>query len=325
MLYAENNSMDPYFNFALEYFLLKEIDLRNDFFLFWRTEPTLMVGKNQNTIEEINREYTEEKGIHVVRRISGGGTIYTDPNAWQFSFVIKNPKNDIDFYEYIAPILQALSELGIKASFNSRNDILVDGKKISGNAQYKDRVCMLHHGSILFDADLSALAKAVTPSNDKIISKGLKSVRERVANVSEYMADKMDAVEFKERMLSRLLRNMEGIYKVTAADKRRAEEIACEKFRTWEWNYGLSPKFRIAKSKRFAGGEVEFRFNVAGGCIEQCKIYGDFFCVGDAEVVSQALIGCPYRAEDINAALARVRAENLFYMISTDELIDCII
>lgn len=326
MIYIENQSLDPSFNFALEYYLIKEKEIGDEIFLFWRTEPTLMIGRYQNTIEEINQDYVKQKNIHVVRRISGGGTIYTDPNGWQFSFIIKNKEyNEIDFKKYTDPIIDALSNLGIKACFNNRNDILIEGKKFSGNAQYIEPKCILHHGSILFNTNLEELVKAITVSDEKIISKGIKSVRDRVTNVINYMDRKIESVEFKELMLSYLLKNVSSDYQLSKADIQRIEEIANEKFRSWEWNYGKSPKFNITKSNRFKGGKIEFNLNVNKGIIQECKIFGDFFSKGDIAIVSSSLIGCPYKEEDIRVRLNGIDVAKYFYLIDIDELISCII
>lgn len=326
MIYVENNSLDPFFNFALECYLMEELDLDDEYFLFWRTEPTVMIGKHQNTIEEINKDYIKEKNIHVVRRISGGGTIYTDQNGWQFSFIVKNKSSrDINFSTYTAPVISALSDLGVDAELSGRNDILISGKKISGNAQYTSNSCILHHGSILFNTDLDELVKSVTVSDDKIISKGIKSVRERVTNVIDNMDKKVDTLEFRDLMLGHLLKTTKGIYKLNQKDIQRVNEIADGKFRTWEWNYGKSPKFNITKSKRLKGGKIEFKLNINNGHIEHCKIYGDFFSKGDVEAVSSSLIGCPYKEGDIRARLENTNAIDFFYMIDIDELMSCII
>ncbi|MCE5208504.1 MAG: lipoate--protein ligase [Chloroflexi bacterium] len=326
MIYIENNSMDPFINFALEYYIMKELILGDDVFLFWRTEPTLMIGRHQNTIEEINQDYAKQKNIHVVRRISGGGTIYTDPNGWQFSFIIKNkPIREIDFKIYTAMIIGTLSELGVEAYLSNRNDILIDGKKISGNAQYIDEKCVLQHGSLLFNTDLDELVKSITVSDDKIVSKGIKSIRERVTNICSYMDKKVDTLEFKELMINGLSKKITGTYELTSKDLERVDEIADEKFRKWEWNYEESPKFNIKKASRFEGGKIEFDIYVHKGHVDHCKIYGDFFSNGDIEVVSKSLIGCPYKTEDIRAVLENIHAENIFYRINLDELLSCII
>ncbi|MFZ5974010.1 MAG: lipoate--protein ligase [Bacillota bacterium] len=326
MIYIENNSMDPFFNFALEYYIMHELALEDDVFMFWRTEPTLMIGRNQNTAEEINSAYVKEKNIHVVRRISGGGTIYTDPDGWQFSFIIRGkPRSEIDFKLFAKPVLDALNDMGVPAYFSNRNDLLIDGKKFSGNAQCSTSRCMLHHGSLLFNTDLEELVRSLTVADDKIISKGIKSVRQRVTNILEHMEKKIDTLEFKEIMLGYLLKNVDGTYELTPDDIKRVNEIADGKFRQWEWNYGESPKFEITKSNRFAGGKVEVNLNVDEGRIQDCKIYGDFFTYRDIDDICKALIGCAYREEDIRNALEKIHASDYFYLITLDELISCII
>lgn len=326
MIYIETNSMDPYFNFALEYYFMREHNLDDDIFLFWRTDITLMIGRYQNIIEEINHAYAKEKNMNIVRRQSGGGTIFTDPNGWQFSFIVKTPKNEpIDFTKYTKPIIEALNKMGVEAYFNDRNDILVNGKKISGNAQHRTPEYTLHHGSILFNTDLEELVKSITVSEEKIISKGIKSIRQRVTNVAEHMEKKISSVEFKQEMLKHLLKDFNKTYEPTTDDIKRINEIADEVFRNWEWNYGNSPEYQIIKSNRFKGGKVQFCLNVDKGYITQCEVFGDFFCSGDINTLTNCLIGCAYKEDDIRCALESINAQNLFYMITISDLSQCII
>ena len=325
MIYIENTSMDPYFNFALEYYLITELDLGQDFFLFWRTEPTLMIGRYQITAAEINESYAKEKGIHVVRRVSGGGTIYTDPGGWQFSFIIKSRPEISDFKHYTEPIIQALDTINVKAYFNNRNDLLIDGRKFSGNAQHHTKKCILHHGSILFDTNLDELVRSITVSDDKIISKGIQSIRQRVTNVIDHMDKKMSPLEFKELMLKSLLLGVNERYSLTQADRTAIERIANEKFRNWNWNYGNSPDYEITKSKRFEGGKVEVRLKLEKGHIADCNIFGDFFYYGDISLLTSCLKGCAYREEDIREVLSKAVPQDSFYLITMDELLSCII
>lgn len=328
MIYVENSSNNPYFNFALEYYLLHEKDLGDDnIFMFWRTEPTLMVGKFQNTIEEINQKYVEEKNINVVRRITGGGTIYTDMDGWQYSFITKNYKGGgIDFKTFTQPIIEALEEQGISAVLNGRNDLQIDGKKFSGNAQYIKGSTKLHHGSILFNTNVEEMVRSITVAEDKIISKGIKSVRDRVTNIYDHLEDKnIDSLMFRDIMLESLLKNTNSTYKLTDKDIERINEIAKDKFESWDWNYGASPKFNITKSSRYKGGKVEFKINVNKGMIENCSINGDFFGEGEIEDVTNALCGCKYNKEDIRHVLNNIDVHKYFYKISCDEIIDCII
>lgn len=325
MIYIENNSTDPFFNFALEYYLITEKKLPEDqIFIFWRTEPTLMVGKYQNTIEEINQDYAQKNGIKVVRRITGGGTIYTDMGGWQFSFITRGQAESIDFNKYIGPVIEGLKNLDVPAEFNSRNDLVIHGKKFSGNAQCMLNGYTLHHGSLLFNTDFEQMVKCLTVDDYKIISKGIKSVKERVTNISEHLTQPIDTDTFKKLMVDSIMQGSKAEYQLTVADRERIKAIAKEKFASWEWNYGKSPKFNITKTGRFDGGKMEFKLDVNKGKITDCHIYGDFFGTIDISVLSNALIGTDYEKESIKKAIAQCDVKQGFYHINVDELAEII-
>ncbi len=325
MIYIENTSTNPYFNFALEYYLIKEKQLPDErIFIFWRTKPTLMIGRYQNTIEEINEKFVRDHKIHVVRRITGGGTIYTDLGGWQFSFITKGRASQIDFTKYISPIIDGLKKMGVKAEFNSRNDLVIKGKKISGNAQCMANQYTLHHGSLLYDTDLEQMMKCIRVDEHKIISKGIKSVRDRVTNISDHLPKAANELEFKEQMVASIMDGSDKEYLLTSSDIERINAISKEKFENWEWNYGRSPKFNISKSGRFDGGKMEFKLDVNKGMIRSCHIYGDFFGSIDISKVSNALINCQYKKESIKKALAKLELKDAFYHIDVDDLIDII-
>lgn len=325
MIYIENNSTDPFFNFALEYYLITEKQLPEDqVFIFWRTEPTLMIGKYQNTIEEINEDYAKKNGIKVVRRITGGGTIYTDMGGWQFSFITRGLAETIDFNKYIGPVIEGLKKLEVPAEFNSRNDLVIDGKKFSGNAQCMLNGYTLHHGSLLFHTDFEQMVKSLTVDDYKIISKGIKSVKERVTNISEHLTKPIDTDTFRKLMVESIMQGSKAEYKLTAADLDRINAIAREKFTSWEWNYGKSPKFNITRTGRFDGGKMEFKLDVKNGKITDCTIYGDFFGTIDIKVLSEALIGTAYEKESIKKAIQSCDIKQGFYQINVDELADII-
>ena len=170
MIYIDNRALDPFYHFGLEYYLISEKRFEQPVFMLWRNEPALMVGKYQNTLEEINDTVARRLGVQVVRRMSGGGTIYTDMGGWQFTFITPGKADQIDFAAYIVPVVGGLRALGLKAEFNGRNDLLVEGKKVSGNAQYMHAGYTLHHGSLLFDTDIEQLVKCTTVDNQKIVS-----------------------------------------------------------------------------------------------------------------------------------------------------------
>lgn len=325
MIYIENASTNPYFNFALEYYFIKEKQLPEDeIFIFWRTEPTLMIGKYQNTLEEINEKYVKEHQIHVVRRITGGGTIYTDLGGWQFSFITKSNVTQIDFSKYIAPIIDALKKIDVAAEFNSRNDLVIEGKKFSGNAQCMMNGYTLHHGSLLFDTDFEQMVKCLDVNEYKIISKGIKSVRGRVTNIAEHLAESMDGLEFKKMIVQSILDGSKNEYKLTQADVERINEIAKEKFESWQWNYGASPKYNITKVGHFDGGRIEFKLDVNKGIIEGCHVYGDFFGSIDISVLCNDLIGCRYNKESIKTVLEKHDMKNAFYKINYEEMLNII-
>lgn len=325
MIYIETTSTNPYFNFSLEYYLMKEKKLSDDtLFLFWQTDPTLMIGRYQNTLEEINQRYVSKNKINVVRRISGGGTIYTDLGGWQYSFITRGKADEINFAKYVAPIVEALNKIGVKAEFNSRNDLVIDNKKFSGNAQCMLSDYTLHHGSLLFDTDLGEMVKSITVDEHKIISKGIKSIRERVTNIKEHLIEPMGALEFKELMVQSIMNGSKNQYILTEEDIKRINEILKEKFETWEWNYGKSPKFNITKTGRFNGGKMEFKLDVNEGIIEKCTIYGDFFGTVDMNLFCNALIGCKYNKESIKETLEKNNLQSVFYKINYLNLIDVI-
>lgn len=320
MIYIETGSSDAYFNFGLEYYFTAVKRLDEPVFLFWRTQPTLMVGKYQNTLEEIDQAYAEAHGIQVVRRMSGGGTIYTDPGGWQFTFIEYGDGGDIHFQEFITPIVEALRALGVPAEFNGRNDLLIEGKKFSGNAQYKLAGSTVHHGSLLFATDIEQMVRSTTVDSYKIISKSIKSVRDRVTNISDHLAQPMTADAFKQHMVSCIMGGSGRRYELTEEDRQAIEAIAGQRFRSWESRYGTNPKFSIVKTGRFAGGKIEFRLDVKKGVIASAHVSGDFFGTEQADSLGAALEGCRFAREDVRQALLSHGMEDAVYGITVDEI-----
>ena len=325
MIYLKSNSTDANFNFALEKYAMDELDIAKEYFIFWRTSPTLMTGRYQNTLSEINMPFARANNINIVRRITGGGTIYTDMNGWQFSFIVKDPgERKIEFVTFTKPILEALHSLGINAEKSGRNDLVIDGKKISGNAQYIRKDVVLHHGSLLFDTDLEQLVRALSVDDEKIISKGIKSVRQRVTNIADYLDKKISSIEFRDVMLKFLLKDMET-YELTQKDIERVEEIKRAQFDQWEWNFGNDPKFNMTKENRFAGGKLMVQSFVENGCITDIHFYGDFFAKEGLSDLEDSLKGCRFEEGEIKNALIKTNAEDYFYNISLEEILSCII
>lgn len=327
MISIRNTCKDPHFNLALEEYVVKYLDPKEDYIILWQNEPSVIIGRNQNTIEEINAKYIKDFDINVVRRLSGGGAVYHDLGNLNFTFVVNNEKDSVsNFKKFTEPVISALENFGIKAEFSGRNDITIDGKKFSGNAQYYHKNRLLHHGTILFNSDLSVVANALNVKMDKIASKGIKSVRSRVTNVYPYLEKKITIEEFKSTLLKFLTGDENYSEKeliLKQDDLDIIEKLMDERYLKWEWNYGASPDFDIQKSMRFDGGKLELNFDVKDGIIKNMKIFGDFFGNRDVCELEAILKDRNYKEEDIREILDSTEFSQFFSAITKDNFIEC--
>lgn len=325
MIFLVSNSSDPCFNLALEETLLRECG--DEVFMLWQNDNTIVVGKNQNTLAEIDYDYVKENGIRVVRRITGGGAVYHDMGNVNFTYITScDGEWESDFSRFARPVILALSELSISASVSGRNDIVADGKKISGNAQTVVNGRILHHGTILLDTNFEILTKALIPDPRKIKSKGIKSVASRVGNVSEIAGRKVSADELIRFVKSKVEELYNGqACEIPAEFIKKAEKLADEKYRTWEWNFGYSPKYTFTKSEKFDAGIVEVSFEVSDGKITAVKFSGDFFGMKDVEDIEKALCGVPHREETISDVLNKFKLSDYFGKIEPGELLKILI
>lgn len=327
MISIKNKSINPYFNLALEEYVLKYLDIEDDIILLWQNEPSVIIGRNQNTIEEINIPFIKDNVIKVVRRLSGGGAVYHDLGNLNFTFITKNNPDKVNNYrKFTEPVIAALKNLNINAEFSGRNDIVIEDKKFSGNAQYYYRDKLLHHGTILFNSDLAVVQNTLNVKVGKIKSKGIKSVRSRVTNIYPHLSHKITIKEFKEHLLTHILKEHDSInneYILTDNDINNINVIMEERYLTWEWNYGESPEFEIQKSKRYTGGSIEIKLNVKSGLIDDCKIYGDFFGNKDISDLENEIIGKSYNVESIKEELKKLNYDEYLFNISLDEFMDC--
>lgn len=328
MICIRNDCLDPHFNLALEEYVIKEMDPGEDYLILWQNSPSVIIGRNQNTMEEINQELVERHGIHVVRRLSGGGAVYHDLGNLNFTFVTTSD-DEIrnNFRRFTEPVIKALARLGVQAESTGRNDITIDGKKFSGNAQYYYRNRVLHHGTILFNSDLDMVERVLKVREDKIASKGIKSVRSRVTNLIDYLPRKITVQEFKE-LLEKLLLEESGesgrYYELSEQDLARVRQIMEARYNTWEWNYGRSPAFTFRKGERFAGGYVEVRLDVQKGVIIQCKIHGDFFGKREVEELEELLKGARYELAALRDLLSGVDVEEYMAGITKENFLSCL-
>lgn len=329
MIFIDNEGItDPHTNLAIEEYCIRNLPNGKDYLLFYINEPSIIIGRNQNTLEEIDQVYIEEHGIKVVRRISGGGAVYHDLGNLNFSFMTDFERNKLNnFKQFTQPIVDVLNEMGVPAEMKGRNDIVVHDKKISGNAQFSSVKRMFNHGTLLLDSDLSQVSKALNVKMTKIKSKGHKSARARVANISEFLDEKLSTVEFREKILKSIYKETPKFetYKLTDEDWAGINQLKKEKYDTWDWNYGKSPKFDIQRTKRFTSGIIDIRINVKkGGQIENVKIYGDFFGKDPVEEIADALIGVRYDKNDIIKALEDFDLYTYFGEVDRQEFINLI-
>ncbi|MFB5088727.1 lipoate--protein ligase [Psychrobacillus sp. PGGUH221] len=329
MYFIDNKGItDPRINLAIEEYALKTMDVEKDsFLLFYINKPSIIIGRNQNTVEEINTDFVEKNGIIPVRRLSGGGAVYHDLGNLNYSFLTKDDGDSFrNFKKFTQPVIDALGKMGVTAELSGRNDILAEGKKISGNAQYSTRGRMFSHGTLMFDTEIDAVVSALKVSKEKIESKGIKSIRSRVTNISDLMENPMTIEQFRSEILASIFGGAENVqyWELTEEDWKNIHKLSEERYQQWDWNYGKSPKFNIKHSHRFPAGGVDVRLEVNKGIIEEVKIYGDFFGVGDMEEVEKLLVGKLYSKQAIEEALEPIDVPKYFGGISKEELVQLI-
>jgi lipoate---protein ligase len=328
LLFIDNKGItDPRINLAIEEYALKSLDINETYLLFYINKPSIIIGKNQNTIEEINTEYVEENGITVVRRLSGGGAVYHDLGNLNFSFITKDDGESFhNFKKFTEPVIKALQKLGVNAELSGRNDIVVEGRKISGNAQFSTRGRMFSHGTLMLDSEIDHVVSALRVKKDKIESKGIKSIRSRVANISEFLSEKMTIEEFRQLLLTNIFEGLDEIpeYILTEEDWEKINQLSAERYQTWEWNYGKSPKFNLQHSHRFPVGGIDVRLEVNKGVLENCKIYGDFFGVGDVQDIEDRLKNVKYERSTLEKALEDLDMKHYFGNITKEDFLQLI-
>ena len=321
MIHIKTDWDIPYYNMALESMLVNE-DLEDDYFFFYVNAPSVIIGKNQNTLAEINPSFIKENNIHVARRLTGGGAVYHDKGNLNYSFIVRGSTESIDFRKYTQPVIDALTKLGIKCELSGRNDILIEGRKISGNAQLvkKDRV--LHHGTLMVDVDINNMLEALNVSELKIESKAIKSVRSRVANISEYLNKDFTVTQLRDFLLEEFYASAK-FETLTLDDEAIAKinESVETVFSTWEHNYARSPESNITKMRKFTAGIVEARFIITGGLFTHMKFFGDYFFTKETSEFEALLIGRKYKREDIENLLGTINISDYFLNLTGEEFI----
>ncbi|MFO7998844.1 MAG: lipoate--protein ligase [Bacteroidales bacterium] len=322
MICIQDPHTDPYFNLAAEEYVLKNFS--DDCFMLWRNGPSIIVGKHQNTLAEINLEWVRQNNIKVVRRLSGGGAVFHDLGNLNFTFIMSGEDgNLVDFRKFTKPILEVLQKLDVEAKFEGRNDLTIKGMKFSGNAEHVHKQRTLHHGTLLFSAVMTDLSLALKANPLKFTDKAVKSIRSRVTNISDHLKHPMGVEEFSNKVMEHIVENHgeTRFYEYTQEDIRAIEKLRDEKYSQWEWNFGYSPRYNFEKGIRSKGGYLEFHLNAEHGVITDIRIFGDFFHRYDIGVIEKALIGTRHDPDAIRERLKGYNLDDYFKNIPQEEFI----
>ena len=320
MFYLESPSRDPYFNLALEEYVFERMDKSKSYFMLWQNDNTIVVGKYQNTAEEIDQAYVDAHGIRVARRLSGGGAVYHDKGNLNFTFIVDQADAPgLNFKIFVEPVIRALARFGVHAAFTGRNDLTIDGMKFSGNAQYARRGRLLHHGCIMLDSNLTSVADALRVKEAKFASKAVKSVRSRVTTINAHAPAPISMEDFKGALKECAMASGElEPCTLTEEDLAAIRKLRDEKYATWAWNYGCSPAYDMRREMKFPAGLVTAHLSAEGGKIKAVRFYGDFFG-GELGELEGAMVGLPLDGH-LTEALEALRVGDYMSGITAEEL-----
>ena len=294
--------------------------------MLWQNDNTIVIGRHQNTAAEINQEYVDNHRVNVVRRLTGGGAVFHDTGNLNFTFIqnVEPGKKEIDFLKYLQPIVDALQSLGVPVAFSGRNDLVINGQKISGNAMtfFGNRV--LEHGTLLFSSQMSDLANALKADPDKFIDKAVKSVRSRVTNISDHLPHPMTVLEFRDYLMDYIMKDnqLSGIQNLTKEEEAIVNRLMEEKYQTWEWNYGKSPEYSMNKKIRTKGGTVQVIADIRDGHLRDLQFYGDFFGEKDPQELINQLIGLRLDKATLTTSLANININDYFHNVTHEDIIN---
>jgi len=275
MIWIERPQTDPWFNLAAEEFVLRHFT--EDVLMFWQNTPSVVVGKHQNTLAEVNMDFVQANQIPVIRRISGGGTVFHDLGNINYTLIRSVEKDSmlVDFRKFTQPLRDFLETVGLEAYFEGKNNLRVQGKKFSGNAAHVFKQRVMHHGTILFDTDLKVLEKVIQPSQEQYFDKGIKSINAEVTNISTLLLEKTSLKDFKKLMTDFFKDYFQIVdhQRLGADEVESIEKLAASKYKTWEWNVGYSPKYTLQKEVDTAYGRLKTKLYVEAGIIQDITLF----------------------------------------------------
>lgn len=328
MIYLESPDTRSDFNLSLEQYIFDRMPRKEAYFMLWQNSPAVIIGKYQNTWEEVNAAYARSHGIRVTRRLSGGGAVYHDLGNINYTFIVDGTiGSEMNFAVFCEPLIRTLKNFGIEAQLDGRNDITIEGKKFSGNAQYSREGRIMHHGTILYDSDLQVLQEVLRVSEDKIMSKGIKSVHSRVTNIRPYMERPVPTEEFFKLLRRNMCLNKEiKKYELSEADLQEIEKIRQSRYAAWEWNWGRSPACTVRKERRIEDcGSIQIHLDIQDGRIKDCRFFGDFFGEGASGELLGAIKGCILDCDILTKALQPVDVEKCFYHLTGRQLAEILV
>ncbi|WP_057801500.1 lipoate--protein ligase [Pediococcus stilesii] len=323
MRYITYMGTDAYTNIATDTWLLNNLHEKEPVFSLWQNNNAVIVGQNQNTFGEVNQDFIDEHKIEVVRRVTGGGAVYHDLGNLNFTlFVPIESSANVDFKQFSEPVLEALHKLNIPAEATGRNDLVVNGKKISGVAQRYANGYLMHHGTLLFDSNVDTMVRSLNVADEKFISKAAKSVRSRVGMIKDAAPEGLTLQDFWDAVQYELTNHgKDSEIVLTPAQKQEIIRSAADQFSTWDWNYGKSPKFNFKNHAKYDGGIIEVQVQADAGIIQDINFTGDFLGLRDWREIKNQLVGLPFEVSAIQPVFERNEDGRYFGSITTEELI----
>lgn len=321
MLIIQRPQTNPYFNLAAEEYLLK--NLNKDCFMLWQNEPSIVLGKHQNTLAEINYNFVKENSIPVVRRISGGGTVFHDLGNLNFTFISSGEKEKlVNFRKFTQPIIDVLNQMGVPAKFEGKNDLRVNGLKISGNAEHVYKNKVLHHGTLLFSADLDFLNQAIKSVPERFHDKAVQSVRSKVANISNFLKEQISIETFKEKIFHHIRQSNSEIteYSLSQEDIKGIDNLVKEKYNTWQWNFGYSPTYVFETTLHLYEQIIPVGIVVKNGIIQDIEIRGEKLV--NIDFLNETMVSEQHEFASIKAKILRNNFVLIKNGLNPDELLD---